>query len=277
VGRTLHVGGRQVSGTWWSVAAGPRGWLAQRTDGSWWWASGSQVDPQRMSLTVDEPPVISPNGLYVGDLAADRGGMLTGFDTRPAGEGLGGVPIDLGDRQRGTAVTVRAVLDDGRVIAQGRDTAVLWRPLADNSTVDLTRTAPGQVVLANTPVGLIVTDGEDGPAYLADLDDEGTLVRKADLPDHDDLAVSTEGSWLVWTPAGTTQGEVTSVPTLQARAVTGGDALRVAPPDGYTFAVRTWAWEDDDHLVASVVDRNGDERMARCALPAARCVLVRTP
>jgi hypothetical protein len=277
VDRTLHVGGHTLPGTWWSVGSGPHGWVGLRTDGTWWWAPGTQTDPQRVELSVDEPPVLSPSGRYVGELSTDQGGSLTGFDTRPGGEGLGGVALDLGDRQQGTAVTVRAVLDDGRVVAQGTRTAVLWLPLDDNRTVDLTRTAPGQVVLADTPAGLVVTDGEDGPAYLADLGDDGTLTRLADLPQHDDLAVSPDGSGLMWTPLGTTRGDVTTVATLQAREVSGTDATTVTAPQGYSFALRAWAWEDADHLVARVVDASGGERMARCALPGGRCVVVRTP
>lgn len=276
VGQVLHVGGHRVPGTWFTVESGARGWLAWRSDHTWWWGSGSRPTPHALTLTVDEPPVISPNGRYVGLLSDEQGGLLTGFDTRPAGEGLGGVPIDLGDRQRGTAVTVRAVLDDGRVIAQGSRTSVLWRPLVDDRTVDLSRTAPDQFVVGSTPVGLIVTDGEEGPSYLADISGDGILTRTLDLPDHDDLAVSTEGSWLAWTPAGTTQGEVVSTRTLRARTVNGTGDTRIRPPKGYAFAVRAWAWEDDTHVVARVVDPSGAERMARCVLPSARCVLART-
>ena len=100
------------------------------------------------------PPVLSPDGKYVGEVVDDNGqGTLSGFDTGAGGEGLGGVPIDLGDQQDGSAVRVRGVTDDGRVIAQGTKTAVLWLPLVDTSTVDLTRTAPGLQVLGNTPAG----------------------------------------------------------------------------------------------------------------------------
>lgn len=273
VDRSLHVGGHRVPGRWYAVEAGPSGWIGWHPDNTWWWASGTQTDPQQIPLSVDKPPVISPNGLYVAQLSSDNGGSLTGFDTRPAGEGLGSVPIDLGDQQQGSAVSVRAVLDDGRVIAQGTDTAVLWRPLVDNRTIDLTRTAPGQVFLAATPAGLVVADGEDGPTYLADLDDDGTLHHLADLPDHDDLAVSTQGTWLVWTPLGTTQGDVFAVPTLQARELTGTEPVTITAPDGYAFTAGRWAWEDDDHLVATIVDEQG-ERMTRCVLPSARCVVL---
>ena len=56
--------------------------------------------------------------------------------------------------------------------------------------------------------------------------------------------------------------------------MTGTGATTLEPPDGYGFAVRAWHWEDDVHLVATVVDRTGGERMARCVLPSARCVLL---
>ena len=140
----LYVDGEQVPGTWWSVQSGEAGWLAQRTDYTWWWGRGPTANAIEGQLDV--PPVLSPNGEYVGEVVDDNGqGVLSGFDTGFSGEGLGGVPVDLGSRADGSTVSVRAVTDDGRVIAQGTKTAVLWLPLVDNSTVDLTedRTGPG--------------------------------------------------------------------------------------------------------------------------------------
>ncbi|GAA2145489.1 hypothetical protein GCM10009844_20270 [Nocardioides koreensis] len=275
----LYVGGAQVPGTWWSVQSGDAGWLALRTDNTWWW--GRDAEPMAIEARLDVPPVLSPDGKYVGEVLADNGrGTLSGFDTGFNGEGLGGVPIDLGDPQDGSTVRVRAVTDDGRVIAQGTNTAVLWLPLVDNSTVDLSETAPGQQVLANTPAGLIVNDGAAGAVdatvgepYLAQLSDTGELTRIGPVPNHDDLLVSPGGTWLAWTPAGTTGGEITAIPTLRTQAVDGSRQATLSAPDGWAFRVRAWAWEDDDRLVSPVV-RDGAERMARCSVRAARCVLV---
>jgi hypothetical protein len=273
-----------VPGDWSQVWAGPKGWVAIRTDGSWWWGWGT--DPQRLSGERDLPPAISPDGGYVGEIRTDGGQtVLSGFETRFGGEGLGAVPVDPGSPEDGTQVRVRAVTDDGMVIAQGGDTAVLWRPLVDNETVDLTETAPGIQVLGNTPAGLLVTDGSDGAVdgttgapYLAEVDEDGTLTRVASVPTHDDLLVSTGGTWLAFTPPGSTGGEVTSIGWFEVQPVGGSDTTTLAAPDGWGFKVWAWAWEDDDRLVSPVVrDSNGAERMARCSVRAGRCVLVAAP
>ena len=204
VGRALHVGDDRVPGTWWSVDSGPQGWIAIRTDNSWSWGSGSRPVSHRLPLTVDEPPVISPNGLYVAELSTEQGGSLTGFDTRPAGEGLGSVQIDLGDRQQGTAVTVRAVLDDGQVIAQGSRTAVLLaaprrqrhrRPHQNGSRPghpgEHARRARRQRRGGRTDVpGRHLRRRHAQPPHRPT---PGTTTTSAS---------STDGSWLAWTPAG---------------------------------------------------------------------------
>ncbi len=275
----LYVDGEQVPGSWWSVRSGDAGWLALRTDNTWWWGRGPEA--HAIEGRLDVPPVLSPNGKYVGEVVTENGaGVLSGFDTDPAGEGLGGVPVDRGDPQDGSTVTVRAVTDDGRVIAQGTNGAVLWLPLVDNSTVDLGETAPGRQVLGSTPAGLIVNDGADdatmGAPYLAEISDAGELTRIGALPTHDDLVVSAGGGWLAWTAPGSTSGEVTSISALRAQSVDGTGRATLTAPDGWGFRVREWAWEDDDHLVSPVVGDGGD-RMARCSVRSARCVLIRTP
>jgi len=268
----LYVDGEQVPGSWWSVEAGDAGWIAIRTDNTWWWGRGAQ--PNAIEGQADAPLVISPNGKYVAEtLTEDGQGMVTGFDTGFSGEGMGGIPVDLGDTTDGSAVTVRAVTDDGRVIAQGTGTAVLWLPFVDNSVVDLTRTVPGQQVLAETPAGLVVTDGDGGEPYLAEISDAGEITRIGAAPAHDDLISSPGGEWLAWTPEGTTGGEVTSIRSLEAQRVDGTGQVTLSAPDGWAFRVRAYAWEDDDHLVSPVVGARG-ERMARCSVGLARCVLV---
>ena len=271
----LYVDGEQVPGTWWSVQSGEAGWLAQRTDYTWWWGRGPKANA--IEGQFDVPPVLSPNGEYVGEVVDDNGqGMLSGFDTGFSGEGLGGVPVDLGSRTDGSTVSVRAVTDDGRVIAQGTKTAVLWLPLVDGSTVDLTRTAPGQVIVGNTPAGLVVTDGEGGEPYLAEISDAGELTRIGSAPSLDAVVGSPGGTWLAGTPLGVMGGEVTSIPTLEAQSVDGAERVTLDAPDGWGFRVLAYAWEDEQHLVSPVVrdDGSGGERMARCSVASARCVLV---
>jgi hypothetical protein len=281
VDQRLYVAGEQVPGTWWSVRGDDAGWLALRTDSTWWWGRGPE--PHEITGPHDVPPVVSPDGRYVAEVGAQDGqGALTAFDTA-SGESLGGVPLDLGDPQDGSTVSVRAVTDDGRVVVQGTDTSLLWLPLEGGATVDLGETAPEQQFLAGTPTGLVVTDGAGGVVdgtigepYLAEISETGELTRTGAVPTHDDVLVSPGGAWLTWTAPGTTGGEVTSVAELRARSVDGGQQVTLTAPAGWGFRTRAWAWESDEHLVSPVVGDGGDERMARCSVQLGRCVLVDT-
>ncbi|MGH3116025.1 MAG: hypothetical protein ACRDQ2_02720, partial [Gaiellales bacterium] len=177
----------------------------------------------------------------------------------------------------GSAVSIRAVMNDGRVIAQGTNTSLMWlsRDGDGRGTVDLTETAPGQLILGNSPAGLIVSDGEGGKPYLAEISDAGELTRTGALPAHDDIAVSPGAEWLAWSAPGTTGGEVTSIPTLEAQTVDGTEQATLTAPDGWGFRVRAFVWEDDDHLISPVVGDAG-ERMVRCSVRPGRCVLIKT-
>lgn len=274
VGKGLFVGGEQVDGTWWTVRGVGTGWLAQRTDDTWWWGRGTE--PQALPGERNQPPAISPGGSYVAEVLLSEGGaVVTGLDIAAGGAPLSRLAVDLGDPGY---VTVRGVTDDARVIVQGEGRHLMWLPLAGGRVVDLAVTAPEQLVLASTPAGLLVTDGENGQPYLAELADSGELTRTATVPFHDDLLVSPGGRWLATVAPGSLGGEVASVGTLEARALDGTGPggtgpLTLRPPSGWSFRVHAWAWEDDEHLVSAVV-RDGSERMVRCAVPVARCVLV---
>lgn len=273
VGQRLYVDGEQVPGEYWSVSSGDASWLAIHTDYTWAWGRGPK--PHDFETEPETPPVLSPSGEYLGEVIVENGnGLLTGFDTGFSGEGLSGVQIDLGNPEDGNPVRVRAMMDDGRVIAQGATTAVLWLPLVDNSVVDLTQTAPGQEIVANTPAGLIVREGEDAQPYLAEISDAGVISRIGAVPLNDDIVVSPGGASLAWVERGSLGGEVTQISTLQAQRVDGSDQATLEAPDGWGFRVASWQWEDDDYLVVGVVDAKGDERMARCGLLQAECVLI---
>jgi hypothetical protein len=271
----LYVGGEQVPGDWWSVWGGDAAWLAWRADNTWWWGTGSEAN--EMPAGLEGAPVLSPNGRYVAATLTENGrGLVTAFTTEPGGEGLGGIPVDLGSAEDGSTVSIRAVTNDGKVIAQGTRTSLLWLPLAGNTTVNLAVTAPGQVILDGTAAGLIVTDGEDGEPYLADSSNTGELTPIGAVPAHDDMVISPHGDWLAWTVPGTLGGEVTSISTLEAQTVDGTQRTTLTAPAGWGFRVQAYVWEDDDHLVSPVVG-DGGERMARCSVQAGRCVLIETP
>ncbi len=278
LGSRLYVAGEPVPGEWAFVEGAETGWVAGRLDGSYWW--GYDAEAKRFEGLMNQPPAISPNGVYEASIVDEGGqGLLTGADTLPAGEGFGlPVEIDLTD-QDGVYTSVAAVTDDGLVITRGNGASVLWRPLVDGETVDLAQTAPDQVVLGSTPAGLVVVDGSggavdatQGEVYLAEISEAGELTRLEQLPNHDDLAASSQ--WIAWVPTGTLGGEVSTVDQLQVQRVEGSDRATLTPPEGRLFRVDSWAWEDDDHLLAAVVDDAGDERMARCSPVNGECVLI---
>ena len=277
----LFALGHQVPGDWVRVWSGGTTWLAWRADGTWWYSTDTR--PHRIEGVGNATPVLSPGGAYVAWVGDD--GMLTGFETRVGGEGLGGLPVDQGDPALGDPVRVRAVTDEGQVIAQGQDVAVLWRPLLQHGpdSVDLTRTAPGVVVLGGSTVGLVVNDSVDGTQIdgtqgepsLAQLREDGSVTRTTALPTYDDLQVSPDGGHALWSPAGTLGGEVSQVGSLQV-APTGDAGATITPPEGWSFATLAWTWEDQT-FVARVVDGDGRQRMVRCDPEQLACVLVRTP
>lgn len=266
----LYVGGEQVPGRWWYLETSGPTWVAMNAlDNTWWWGRGPE--PRRIEALIESAPVLSPDGRYVAMLDAENE-VLTGFDTSVSGEGLTSVPVDLGD----PGLYVRAVTVDGRVIVQGIGTATLWLPFADNATVDLTETAPGQEFLADTAAGLVVSDGFDGPKYLAEISDAGELRKFSDLPDHDTIDVSPDAEWMAWTRRGSLAGEVTSIGSLEAATVDGGQRTTFTPPEGWGFKAMEWAWESDDNLVSPVL-KGQTERMARCSVLTESCVLIDAP
>lgn len=275
LGDRLYVGGEQVPGSWWSVRPAGDAWIAvEGMPATWWWGRGPE--PRGLPNGEDVTPQISPNGQYVAVVRAEGGdGILTVIDTE-SGDPVGGTPVSLGAQKWDAPGYVMAVLSDGRVIVRRADSHLLWGPGSGGSTVDLSETAPGQVVLGASAAGLVVTDGDGGQPYLADVSDAGELTRVGELPQHDDVVVSPDATWVAWTPIGTTGGEVTSLPTLEVRRLDGSQPVTLTAPDGWHFKVRTWVWESDDHLVSTVTGDGGRDRMARCSPQSGQCVLVET-
>ena len=284
IDQRLYVDGSQVPGAWSFVESRGGVWLALQSDGSWW-SGGPGVDTGRIDAQIDQPPVISPNGRYVAfvDLS-DGHARLTGFDTRPAGEGFGQAPIDLPSIEGGVPIAVRAVTDNGDVIVRGVRTSVMWHALGQDqpTVVDLTGTAPDQVVLQGTSAGLVVVDGADGAVdatstepYLATISADGRLTPADTLPTYDDLDISPGGTRLVRSPAGTLGGEVTSVATLSTQAVGSSGEGVLDAPDGWGFASGSWTWEDDETLVAVLLPAGGaeqtDARLVRCSVTLGAC------
>ena len=269
--RGLYVDGERVPGDdWWSVRSGGDAWIGVRgMPLTWWWGRGTEV--HELPTGEDVTPKISPDGSYVAVVRVEDGdGVLTVVDTE-TGRDVEGTPTTFGPVRPEEGAYVTAVTDDGTVVIRQGDQYLTW---SESRTAG---TRSGQMVYDATSAGVVAGEVDGGPTYLAEISDTGRLTKVGDLPEHDDLVVSPAGSWMVWTPAGTTGGEVTAVPSLQVQQLSGGDPATLDAPEGWGFAVRTYAWEDDGHLVSVVSSTEREQdRQARCSAEQARCVLVET-
>ncbi len=275
----IRVGETAVDGEFWSVAGTETGWLALQAPSVWWWANSAE--PQVLEAPTVQPPVVSPLGDYVAYI--DVEGLMNGFQTAPAGEGMG-LPVEVPvNDEDGVGTRIGAVTDDGWVIASGRGVGVLWRPfVVDAEVVDLTETAPGQQVWQATRAGIVAYDasgdartpGDGGRVYLADITGEGEIAPIAELPNF--ALLDAAGGWVAWVPPGVIEGEVTSYDAIEVRRLdeTGDGVL--SPPRGWQFVNRPFTFEDNQFLVAAVTDGE-QERMVRCSPELQECVLLDTP
>ena len=267
--RKLYVDGDQVPGSCWSVRTGGEAWIAaEGMPITWWWGRGHE--PRELPNGEDVSPKISPNGRYVAVVRTENGdGILTIIDTR-SGRTVAGTPANFGPVQADEGAYVVAVTDDGKVVIRRGRGYLTW------SQEVVADTLSGQMVFDSTSAGLVAGGVDGGQPYLAEISERGALTRIGELPEHDDLTVSPDGAWVAWTPIGTTGGEVTSIPSLEVGTLEGEMSGTLTAPDGWQFKVRTWVWETDSHLVSTVTDDRGRERMARCRPLPAQCLLIRT-
>ncbi|TGN62533.1 hypothetical protein EXE59_23300 [Nocardioides eburneiflavus] len=261
-----------------------QGWLAVEPPFVWSWGNGGA--PRGLDVAVEQPPVVSPNGQFIAYLSSE--GDLNGFQTAPDGEGMGlPVPVPVRDDD-GVGTRIGAVTDDGWVIASGRGVGVLWRPFDGAEPVDLTRTAPGQLVWKATRAGLVVVDGSgdardpggdnrvagDGRVYLADLTPDGELTPIVDLPHFGIADVSEE--WVAWVPLEPVGGEVATFEEILVRDLDGGSQGALSAPRGWRFINTDFTFEDAQFLVARVTDGQ-QQRMTRCSPALQECVLLEAP
>lgn len=281
--RVLHVGDTSFPG--FDVVDGTlQGWVAAKPP--FVWSSSVGDAPSELGVALEQPPDVSPNGEYVAYITTE--GEMNGFETAPDGEGMGlPVPVPVRDDD-GVGTRIGAVTDDGWVIASGRGVGVLWRPFDGAEPVDLTQTAPGQLVWQATDAGLVVVDGSgdardpsgdnrvagDGRVYLADMTADGELVPIADLPNFGIADVSRE--WVAWAPADVVSGDVPEYAEIQVRDLDGEREGVLTPPRGWRFVNTAFTFEDDQFLVARVTDGRQD-RMVRCSPALLECVLLETP
>lgn len=281
--RVVHVGDESFPGYDW-VDGTNQGWVAVKPPFVWSWSNGGA--PDQLEVALEQPPVVSPNGEYIAYISTE--GELNGFETAPDGEGMG-LPVSVPVRDDdGVGTRIGAVTDDGWVIASGRGVGVLWRPFDGAAPVDLTQTAPGQLVWQATSAGLVVVDGSgdardpsgdnrvagDGRVYLADLTANGELVPIVELPNFGMADVS--GEWVAWVPANQIVGDVREYDEIQVRRLDGAGQGVLSPPQGWRFSNTPFTFEDNQFFVARVTDGQ-QQRMARCSPALQECVLLDTP
>jgi hypothetical protein len=272
----LHVSDRTFPGYEYLVGGTNTGWLAGRPD-FWFW--GNIGRPEPVSVAIAPPPSISTNGEYIAYITTE--GEMNGFETDPAGEGMG-LPVEVPVRDEDGVGTRTVVTDDGWVIGTGYGVGVLWRPyVVGADVVDLTETAPDQLVLQSTAAGLVVVDASDGArdatsgrVYLADLTGDGEISPIADLPNFGLLDAA--GEWVAWVSTEVVGGDVMTYDEIQVRRIEGGDEGVLRPPDGWQFVNARFSFEDNQFLVARVTDGQR-ERMVRCSPALQECVLLDTP
>ena len=269
----LYVGGEEVPGDWSWVKGTGTHWIGGRLDGTSWW--GYDAEPQRLEGLMSQPPAISPSGVYEARIIEQDGeGSLVGADTEFGGEGFGGVPIETVTPD-GQQVRVAAVTDDGMVIT-GNGISLLWRPLVDGETVELASTAPGWEVVDNTPAGVMARN-DAGELYLVDISADGVIAPRQQLPEQNEGGPAASTEWLAWAAPDQVGGEAGVVDAIWVQRIDGSDAGTLAPPEGWLFEAANGMWEDADHLIATVADDTGMERMVRCSPIARACVLIDAP
>jgi hypothetical protein len=276
LGRVVHVGDKSFPGYDY-VDGTAQAWVAMKPPFTWF--SNIGQGPQRFEASFEQPPAVSPNGEYIAYVSTE--GEMNGFETAPGGEGMGlpaSVPVRDDD---GVGTRVGAVTNDGWVIASGRGVGVLWRPFVDGKTVDLTQTAPGQLVWQATNAGLVVVDGTDGArdpgsgrVYLADVTAEGELLPTADLPNFGMADVSNE--WVAWVPADQIVGDVRQYDEIRVRPLDSGDTAVLSPPAGWRFDNTPFTFEDDQFLVTRV-SKGQEQRMVRCSPALRECAMLEAP
>ncbi|WP_152360316.1 YncE family protein [Microlunatus speluncae] len=254
----LYAGGSQVPGAWASVQQARGVWVAQRTDDTWWWGTGSE--PHAIEGTVTLLPHLSPDGTR---LAVSRGDRHALIDTR-SGETVNELPIDP------AGFGVVAVTDDEQVFLSDGTNQLMWLGSDGRQVVDLDAASPGRSVLASTAAGVIVQDGET--FYLAHVSTTGVITRGQPVPS-EQVAVNSAGTWLAF--GGSWGGESETIPYVSAQTLDRSRELKLQPPDQRELLTLTW--EDDDLLLAELYTDGTPTGLARCSIREERCLKLDVP
>ncbi len=297
----LHVDGAVLPGRYAGVVVRGKTWLGwERWDGPWAWGTGATTHPLPEGIVAK----LSPGGRYLATVTGGEHceGVGLNLEGRPCTVRLrdtSGAEPDRRLRVTRTVVLV-GVTDHGAVVLT-EGAALRW----DELVWDAAGGADAVQSLVDSPplrewarqgwepngfghAGFELHTGNVPGRWLGDIVD-GEARLRFQIPDG--VEPGPDGAWVLATRWAVSQNRrelkgalEPTTPTLRVRALGKrgrlGAPVPLQAPTGWFFARATPGddavfWEDADTFVARVVDsRQSGDRLARCDLPLATCVLV---
>lgn len=298
----LHVDGAVLPGRYAGVVVRGKTWLGwERWDGPRMWGTGTTAHPLPSGIVAK----LSPGGRFLAT-AGDKGCMGDAF--KPGGNTC---VIRLWDTS-GAHSPRRLVRQTQQLELEGVTDhgAVLVSEYADRRWDELVWNAAGgsdamQPLVDSAPLrewarqgwepdgfghaGFELHTGNVPGRWLGDIVDGEARLR---FPIPEGVELGPDGAWILatrWSVSRNQRRELKgalelTAPTLRVRSLGKrgrlGAPVPLHAPTGWFFARATPGddvvfWEDADTFVARVVDsRQSGDRLARCDLPLATCVLV---
>lgn len=285
----LHVGGQQLPGKYAGLTSHGDTWIAYVRGGDspgWIWGVGTTVHPVPGAVVQ-----LSPRGRYVATAtdngcSVDEGAcVLRFFDTRTGRKarlGLRGRFDLIGVTDQGAVLVKEGNPQSrGHKVWEAARGATSTRPVVEVGVMSGWAMNDWDAAFGNA--GLTLCCGNIRGQWLGELVD-GEVRRGRPIPK--DVEPGPAGHWWVlnaWinrVPRTPGAGRVATTRAIEVRQVRDdGGHVRLPAPEGWTFAAADWSgvvqWEDADTFLARVVDaRGGGDRLARCDIPLATCVLV---
>lgn len=298
----LHVGRAVLPGRYTGVLVRGRTWLGwERWDGPWTWGTGTTTHRLR-ARTVAK---LSPSGRYLATVTGGEHceGVGLNLEGKPCTVRLHDTSGAEPDRRLrvGRTVVLVGVTDHG-VVVLTEGAALRW----DELVWDAAGGADAVQPLVDSPqlrewarqgwepsgfghAGFELHTGNVPGRWLGDIVD-GEARLRFQIPEG--AEPGPDGAWILatrWSVSRDQRRELKgalelTAPTLRVRALGKrgrlGAPVPLHAPTGWFFARATPGddvvfWEDADTFVARVVDaRQSGDRLARCDLPLATCVLV---
>ena len=281
----LHVGDQVIPGRFGVLTTRGPTWVAYSMDEAMVWGRGAEAHP----LPNGERGWLSPSGRYLltasrwEDCGSDEGKqicVLRVLDTtraEPTRRLVLRRPVD-----------VFGVSDQGLVVLTG-STAFRWEGLLwdaagwDRDVQPLRESTPMTTwamqwwdPIGFGPAGFEFSSGNVPGHWLGEIVD-GELRPLRRLP-ATEAEPGPGGTWAVSTAWPTTHSYPATKPVVRAWRLQGhAKQVRLRAPRGWSFAQTATpvVWESAGTFLAVVVDsRKGGDRLARCHIPHATCVIV---